>query len=189
MMFSSGRQGVVVGLLAVTVSLTSAWVAWAQSQSNRASHGAVTRDRQATSREAEPVGPVGQYHTDIVEQARHNESFRQVLYTGPRMQLVTMSVPAGSSIGREAHPHVEQMLVVVSGTGEARFDGTRYPLHAGDVVVVQPGTHHDIANTGNEPLRLYTVYTPPNHLPGTMHRTRADAEADRADEEFGNHVR
>ncbi len=96
-----------------------------------------------------------------------------------------MSIPPGGDIGAEVHQHVEQSLVVVSGTGESILDGVHEPMIVGDIVVVTPGVNHNIANTGQVPLQLYTIYAPPNHLDGKVHKTQADAIADTEDEAFG----
>jgi mannose-6-phosphate isomerase-like protein (cupin superfamily) len=127
--------------------------------------------------------------TNVVQAAQTNDAYRRVLVTGEKTQLVVMTIPVGSDIGFETHPRVEQLLFIVSGEGKAIVDGTERPLASGDVLVVTPGTGHDIVNTGNEPLRLYTVYAPPNHIDGRVHPTKAEAEADTADEAFGRAVR
>ena len=83
---------------------------------------------------------------------------------------------------------MEQTLFCLSGTGTAILDGARSPFAPGDAVVVTPGTQHNFLNTGTEPLRIYTIYAPANHIDGRVHRTKADADADHADEEFGHSV-
>ena len=75
-----------------------------------------------------------------------------------------------------------------SGEGEAVLDGKPSPLRAGDILIVTPGTRHNVKNTGSEPLKIATVYAPPNHIDGRVHKTKADADADREDEEFGHSV-
>jgi mannose-6-phosphate isomerase-like protein (cupin superfamily) len=129
------------------------------------------------------------YHTNIEARVRENEAFRRVLYTGGRTQIVAMKLPAGSDIGKETHAHVEQVFVVVSGTGRVDIDGKSQPLSAGDMVVAPKGATHDIVNTGEGALQLYTIYVPPNHLPGRVQATKADAEKDKEDEAFGKTVR
>ena len=96
-----------------------------------------------------------------------------------------MSIPPGGEVGEETHHHVEQTLYFQSGTGEAMLDGVTYPVGHGVVVVVTPGTRHNFKNTGSEPLKIATVYAPPNHIDGRIHHTKADADADTADEAFG----
>jgi len=99
-----------------------------------------------------------------------------------------MEIKPGESIGMETHAHVEQILFIFSGSGKTILDGVESQIVAGDVVVVSPGTAHDFVNTGTEVLKIYTVYAPANHINGTVHVTKADAEADVADEEFGHKV-
>ncbi|MFN7130467.1 MAG: cupin domain-containing protein [Myxococcales bacterium] len=115
------------------------------------------------------------YQVNVHDATLANEDFRRVLYTTDKTQLVVMSVLPGEDIGLETHD-LDQVLVFVSGTGEALLNGQRSPIKPGDVVVVPTGTEHNFINTGDEPLKLYTVYSPPEHPPGTVHLTRADAE-------------
>ena len=129
------------------------------------------------------------YQTNIINEAKKNKNFRTVLFTGKRSQLVVMSIPPGGEIGEETHPHVEQTLFFLSGSGKAVLDGKKTKITAGDTVVVTPGTEHNFLNTGVEDLKVYTVYAPPNHFDGRIHKTKADADADVADEEFGNQVK
>ena len=117
------------------------------------------------------------YVADIEDRARLNSRFREVLATGPHSQVVVMSIPPGEDIGAEVHETVDQVLVVVAGEGAAILDGERTPIGPGWLVQVPAGTHHDLVNTGGTDLRLYTVYAPPQHAPGTVHATKADAEA------------
>lgn len=129
------------------------------------------------------------FHANVVQAARGNDAYRRVLFTGARSQLALMTIPPGSDIGPEMHTNVEQLIFIASGRGKAILDGVESPVIEGDVVVATPGTRHDIVNTGAEPLRIYTVYAPPNHIDGTVHRTKADADGDKADEAFGSAVR
>lgn len=128
------------------------------------------------------------YQTNIIEDTKQNENFRRVLFTGARSQLVVMHIPPGGEIGEETHAHVEQSLFFLSGSGKSILDGVEAPIMAGDVVVVTPGTKHNFMNTGTEPLKVYTIYAPPNHIDGRVHATKADADADTADESFGEAV-
>lgn len=125
------------------------------------------------------------YVAHVVDLAAKNENFRTVLHTTQKSQLVVMRIPVGGDIGEETHAHVEQILYFQSGTGEVMLDGEKSPLSPGDVLVVTPGTKHNIVNTGAEPLVIITVYVPPNHLDGTIHKTKADSVADVKDESFG----
>ncbi|HVY46304.1 MAG TPA: cupin domain-containing protein [Minicystis sp.] len=129
------------------------------------------------------------FSANVLEAARTNDAYRRVLFTGARTQLAVMTIPVGGDIGAELHANVEQIFVVVAGSGKLVLGGSERALAPGDVVVVTPGSRHDVVNDGTEPLRLYTVYAPPNHLDGTVHATKADAAADRADEAFGHGVR
>jgi mannose-6-phosphate isomerase-like protein (cupin superfamily) len=122
------------------------------------------------------------YVADIDGRARQNSHFREVLATGPHSQVVVMSIPPGEDIGAEVHETVDQVLVVVAGEGAAILNGERTPIGPGWLVQVPAGTHHDLVNTGATDLRLYTVYAPPQHAPGTVHETKADAEAAEAGE-------
>lgn len=125
------------------------------------------------------------YHTNIIKEAKENTNFRKVLFTGPNSQLVIMSIPPGGEVGKEIHKYTEQTLFFLSGIGEGEFDGKKFPIVPGDSVVVVPGTEHNFTNTSTEVMKIYTVYTPPNHIDGRIHKTKADADADTADEAVG----
>ena len=114
---------------------------------------------------------------DIESLAVQNENFRQVLYTAKSCQLVLMALKPREEIGAEVH-QLDQFFRVEAGSGEAVLDGVRTPIRAGFAVLVPAGAMHNIINTGAEPLKLYTLYAPPNHRDGVVHPTRADAEAD-----------
>jgi mannose-6-phosphate isomerase-like protein (cupin superfamily) len=143
--------------------------------------------RESASPLDEGVRPAA-YHANIVDLARGNDAYRRVLFTGAQTQTVLMSIPPGTDVGEESHARVEQILFSAGGAGEAVVDGVRSPFLPGDVVVVPPGTHHDFFATGEAPLKIYTIYAPPNHLPGRVQATKADAEADVEDEAFGRKV-
>jgi mannose-6-phosphate isomerase-like protein (cupin superfamily) len=113
----------------------------------------------------------------ITDAARDNADFRRVLSTGPHAQLVVMSIPAGEEIGEEVHDDVDQVLSIVDGHGEAVLDDVPRRIGDGDLVLVSAGTKHNVRNVGNGDLKLYTVYAPPEHPDGTIHRTRAEADA------------
>jgi mannose-6-phosphate isomerase-like protein (cupin superfamily) len=106
-----------------------------------------------------------------------NEDFRRVLYTAGKCQLVVMALKPGEEIGMEVHT-LDQFFRVEQGTGEAVLNGVRRVISAGSAVLVPAGTDHNIINTGSVPLKVYTLYAPPNHRDGVVHHTRADAEAD-----------
>jgi len=114
---------------------------------------------------------------DIEDLAVKNNEFRRVLYTAKHSQLVVMALKPKEEIGEEVHK-LDQFFRVEEGTGEAVLNGVRTAIRAGFAVVVPAGTNHNIINTGNVPLKLYTLYSPPNHRDGVVHHTRADAEAD-----------
>ncbi len=125
------------------------------------------------------------YHTNIIKDTQANADFRRVLFTGKNSQLVVMSIPPGGEVGKETHKYTEQTLFFLSGTGEGELDGKKFPIGPGDAVVVVPGTEHNFTNTGSVPLKIYTVYAPPNHIDGRVHVTKAAADADTADEAIG----
>jgi mannose-6-phosphate isomerase-like protein (cupin superfamily) len=117
------------------------------------------------------------YVTNIEKDSLENENFRKVIYTAKHSQLVLMSLLPGENIGAEVH-HLDQFLRVEKGTGKAILNGVEYPIEDGSSIVVPEGTEHNIINTGSEPMKLYTLYSPPNHLDGTVHRSKTDAMAD-----------
>ncbi|MEP7103270.1 MAG: cupin domain-containing protein [Candidatus Dojkabacteria bacterium] len=129
------------------------------------------------------------YSIDILKATVENTYFRKVLFTGDKSQLVVMDIKPGEDIGEETHPHTEQTLFLLSGEGKSVLDGVEKPFKAGEVVVVTPGTKHNFVNTGNVSLKIYTMYSPPNHIDGRIHKTKQDAIDDVADEEFGNEVK
>lgn len=114
---------------------------------------------------------------NIESLAVDNADFRRVLYTARHCQLVVMALKANEEIGAEVH-ELDQFFRVVEGSGEAVLDGVRTAIRAGFAVVVPAGTNHNIINTSDVPLKLYTLYSPPNHRDGIVHRTRAEAEED-----------
>lgn len=125
------------------------------------------------------------YTTNIIKDTQENDNFRKVLFTGANSQLVVMSILPGGEVGAETHKYTEQTLFFLSGTGEGELDGKKFPIGPGDVVTVVPGTEHNFINTGTVPLKIYTVYAPPNHIDGRIQKTKADADADTADEAVG----
>jgi mannose-6-phosphate isomerase-like protein (cupin superfamily) len=118
---------------------------------------------------------------DLVAEARSNDAFRRVIETGEHEQVVVMTIVVGGDIGAEVHPHTDQLFICVGGEGEAVLEGVSSPVTANDLVSIRAGTLHNIVNRGNEPLRLITIYAPPQHAPGTIHLTRADADAAESD--------
>ena len=117
------------------------------------------------------------YVQDIEGLATNNQDFRKVLYTAKHSQLVLMALKPKEEIGAEVHK-LDQFFRVEQGSGEAVLDGVRTPIREGFAVVVPAGTNHNIINTGTVPMKLYTLYSPPNHRDGVVHHTRKEAEAD-----------
>jgi mannose-6-phosphate isomerase-like protein (cupin superfamily) len=115
---------------------------------------------------------------DIERLSIKNENFRQVLYTAKHCQLVVMSLKPKEDIGAETHT-LDQFFRVEEGSGEAILNGIRTPIKAGFAVLVPAGTKHNIINTSNVPMKLYTIYSPPNHKDGTLRHTKHDAETDK----------
>jgi mannose-6-phosphate isomerase-like protein (cupin superfamily) len=121
------------------------------------------------------------YITNIEKLSLENENFRKVLYTDKNCQLVLMSLIAGEEIGEEVHD-VDQFLRIEKGIGTAILSDIPHDLADGSVIIVPAGTKHNVINTGTESMKLYTLYMPPHHRDGVVHKTKADAEADTADE-------
>lgn len=121
------------------------------------------------------------FNEDIIERTERNAWFREVVATGPHAQVVVMSIPPGGEIGEEVHEDVDQVLTFVSGWGTAIMAGERSHVAAGHLVLVPAGTLHNIVNDGPADLKLYTIYAPPQHAPGTIHKTKAEADADEHD--------
>jgi mannose-6-phosphate isomerase-like protein (cupin superfamily) len=115
------------------------------------------------------------YLDNIEQKTLENENYREVLYTGSKIQLVVMAVPVGESVGEEVHMDHDQFLRVESGRGKAILDGVPYDLSEDDALIVPAGMRHDIVNvSGDKPLRLYTIYAPPEHAPDTLHPRKED---------------
>ncbi len=121
------------------------------------------------------------FNIDIVAAAKANTFFREVLSTGPNAQVVVMSIPPGGEIGQEVHEHVDQVLAFVEGEGVAILERVEGAVGPDRLVHVPAGMLHNVVNRGPGDLRLYTVYAPPQHAPGTIHRTKAEADADETD--------
>lgn len=106
-----------------------------------------------------------------------NTHFRRVLYTGRNLQLVLMTLQPGEEIGAEVHDDRDQFFRVERGRGTVWIDGVRTEVADYDAIIVPAGARHNVANTGDGPLHLYTLYGPPEHVDGTLHRTKAEALA------------
>lgn len=113
---------------------------------------------------------------DIEERTAENRDFRRVLYTGPNLQLVLMALEPGGEIGEEVHESTDQFFRVEEGMGETVIDGRTTPIESGMAVLVPAGARHNIRNTGRHLLKVYTLYAPPQHEDGTVHRNRIAAE-------------
>lgn len=117
------------------------------------------------------------YTTNIEKESLENSNFRKVLYTDERLQLVVMSLLPGEDIGEEVHT-LDQFIRVESGEAKAILDGEEMLLGDGSVIIVSAGARHNLINTSStESLKLYTLYAPPNHKDGTIHKTKEEAMA------------
>ena len=119
------------------------------------------------------------YSIDIETKSIDNTNFREVLYTAPNLQLVVMSLKPGEEIGMETHDHGDQFFRVEAGEGEAILDGKTHKLTDGSIVIIPEKVEHNIINTSaDKDLKVYTIYTPPEHKDGVIHKTKAEADAD-----------
>ncbi len=112
----------------------------------------------------------------VKHDAKESEAFRRVLFTTVQSQLVIMSLKPGEDIGEEIHEDVDQLLYAVDGKGLAVIEGMEQPFEKGDMFCVPKGTRHNVKNIDDEPMKLFTIYAPPQHEVGTVHETKADAE-------------
>lgn len=118
------------------------------------------------------------YTNDIEKQTLENENFRKVIFTGPQMQLVVMTLQPGEEIGSEVHEGHDQFFRVEEGEGKVVMNGEEHAVHPDWAAIVPAGTTHNFINTSSEKkLKLYTIYAPPEHPEGTVHATKAEAEA------------
>ena len=122
------------------------------------------------------------YHINIEQETVNNNSFRKVLYTATNIQLVLMSLKPGEEIGEEVHQDIDQFFRIDSGNGKCIINGNEYELTNGSAIIVPKGSKHNIINNGNEPLKLYTIYSPPNHKDGVEFKTKE--EASQSEEKF-----
>ena len=121
-------------------------------------------------------GAIETMQFDLKEAAKDNESYRKVIFTGPHSQLVLMSLPPGSEIGIESHP-VDQFFYLVKGEGTATVGNEDYKLEKGDALCVPAGQPHNVVNTGDEPLKLFTIYSPAQHSAGLEQKARPEPVA------------
>lgn len=116
-------------------------------------------------------------HFTTAAMAAGSADFRRVLWTGEHAQIVLMTIPPGGDIGTEIHPHTDQILTFISGSGHADLAGETHEVEQGDQCAVPAGIQHNFRNTGDEPLVLYTVYSPPAHAIDAVYATKQDAAA------------
>ncbi len=122
------------------------------------------------------------YVANIEKETEENENFRKVLYTAKYSQLVVMALKPLEEIGEETHT-LDQFIRIEKGTGKAVLDGVEHEIADDSAIVVPAGTKHNFINTSDfEPMKLYTIYSPPEHRDGTVHATKDDAKADTMDE-------
>ena len=124
------------------------------------------------------------YVEDIEKATLANDNFRQVLYTGEHLQLVLMTLKPGEEIGEEVHEDRDQFFRIEEGAGEVVINGTRNPVEDDYAVIVPAGARHNVRNTGDAPLRFYTLYGPPEHRDGTVHMDKEQAERDHDNDEW-----
>lgn len=122
------------------------------------------------------------YKGNIEEITIANTYFRQVLFTSQHQQLVVMNIKPKGDIGAEVHEIVDQFLRIEQGNGEVVLDGEKLKVRDGDAFIVPAGVEHNVINTSeSEDLKIYTVYSPPHHKDGVIHKTKEEAEADTTD--------
>lgn len=122
------------------------------------------------------------YLENIEKLSLSNTNFRKVVYTGQHAQLVLMSLRPGEEIGLEVHEIVDQFLRIEQGTGTVAINGEEHQIEEGSAIIVPAGAEHNLTNTSSEKeMKLYTVYSPPHHKDGTVHKTKEDAQKDKED--------
>ena len=124
----------------------------------------------------EEVNNMTGYVINIEEKSLQNSYFREVLFTTNKSQLVVMTLKPGEDIGMEVHPEHDQFIRIESGTGKAIMNGEEHEISNGSAIVIPAGTQHNIINTSEVVMKLYTIYTPPEHKPGTIHKTKEEAK-------------
>jgi mannose-6-phosphate isomerase-like protein (cupin superfamily) len=118
------------------------------------------------------------YHTNVEKETLNNTDYRRVLYTGKHSQLVLMNLKPGEEIGEEIHSHIDQFFRFEEGEGKVTIDVSQYTVRDGDAVIVPAGSKHNVVNTSKtKHLKLYTIYSPPEHQDKVIRHTKADAEA------------
>ena len=124
------------------------------------------------------------YVDNIEKRTKENDDFRRVLYTGKHMQLVLMTLQPGEDIGEEVHEDVDQFFRIEKGEGAVEIDGVAHAVEDDDAIIVPAGARHNVINSGEKPLKLYTLYAPPEHKDGVVQATKAEAEARHEAEQF-----
>lgn len=125
------------------------------------------------------------YIADIKKLTKENTNFRTVLHTGTYSQIVAMSIPVGTDIGEEVHPTTDQLIFIVDGKGIAILNGEIRTIEEHDVVFIPAGTTHNIQNSDDEALKLFTIYAPAEHADGTVHKTKEDAQREESEKKGG----
>lgn len=148
--------------------------------------GIMDREARAFRRLRDPKQPKMErsmkgFVDNIEKLTEENEDFRRVLYTGHHLQLVLMCLQPGEEIGEEVHEDRDQFFRIEEGEGEVVIDGVRHEVEDDDAIVVPAGARHNVVCTGDSPLRLYTLYGPPEHRDGVVHPTKADAHEEHFD--------
>ncbi|GEM_PF-37421 len=144
-------------------------------------------DLRAEELELKDYGPKP-FAINIAEATKQNDNFRTALWTGKHLQLTLMSIPVGGEIGLEIHPNIDQFIRIEEGEGLVKMGNSKDNLdfqervHDDFIFIVPAGTWHNLVNTGNVPIKLYSIYAPPQHPFGTVHKTKADAEEAEAEE-------
>ena len=124
------------------------------------------------------------FHDDVEKLTKANADFRHVLYTGEHLQLVLMTLPPGCDIGAEVHADRDQFFRFEAGSGKVDIDDNSYDVGDGSGIIVPAGARHNVRNTGDGPLKLYTIYGPPEHKDGIIQSTKAEADARHSQEEW-----
>ena len=118
------------------------------------------------------------FDANLEKETLNNTDFRRVLYTGKNSQLVLMCLQPGEEIGEEVHEHIDQFFRLEKGEGSVVIDGVKHKVQDGSGAIVPAGARHNVINTGKSELKLYTIYSPPEHVDKTIRHTKADAEAE-----------
>ncbi|MDD2731008.1 MAG: cupin domain-containing protein [Candidatus Portnoybacteria bacterium] len=117
------------------------------------------------------------FHANVFSDAKANAFFRKEIVTMTGSQVTLMSIPPGGEVGLETHTDTDQILIFVAGTGKAVIEEAESPIEIGSMYAIPLGTKHNFINTGNEDLKIISVYAPPEHPVGTVHQTKAEADA------------